>query len=83
MAGLRLKTGPLLPNLAFCFLRREETLSGSGCLSLFPEVGSKGMSFFKKISLWCPFGPLLHLNRVCIHEELSEGRVGQKVRDGL
>lgn len=41
MAGLRLKTGPALPNPVFRFPRRGETLYGSGDLSLFPEVRGK------------------------------------------
>ena len=46
MAGLKLKTGPALPNLAFHFPRGGETLYGSGDLSLFPEIGGKRIFLF-------------------------------------
>lgn len=48
MAGLRLKTGSALSNLAFIFLGRAETLSGSRDMSLFPDVGRQRVFPFSK-----------------------------------
>ena len=77
MAGLRLKTGPALPNLVFRFPRRGETLYRSGDLSLFPE----GISFFN-IPHWCPCGPWLSLKRVNTYKEL-QGTGLPEGQDGL